>query len=157
MHRLRRARSPTVIVARLISLAISASSVSSSIPDSSILPQAIPRHQQPQIDTLFIHPQTFIFINKMRASTFLAAALALVPAALAVDQSKSAIIWFEDPATPDYVVAQAKEKIIKAGGEITHEYTIIKYVQPLGPVCQTAHELTFSSQGLLGERARHRA
>lgn len=56
------------------------------------------------------------------------AALAILPGALAVDQKKSAIIWFEDEATPDSVVADVKKSLIDAGGKITHVYSIIKYV-----------------------------
>lgn len=64
----------------------------------------------------------------MRLFAHLVAALAVLPGTLAVDQKKSAIIWFDDPATPDSVINQAKESIIKAGGKITHVYTIIKFV-----------------------------
>lgn len=64
----------------------------------------------------------------MRPLTFLAAALAVLPGATAVDQKKSAIVWFEDESTPDSVVNEAKKAIIKAGGKITHSYSIIKYV-----------------------------
>lgn len=64
----------------------------------------------------------------MRAAAVFTAALALVPTAFAVDQSKSAIIWFEDDSTPDWIVNEAKDNIIKAGGKITHTYTIIKFV-----------------------------
>lgn len=62
----------------------------------------------------------------MRVFAVLTAALAIVPAALAVDQTKSAIIWFEDDSTPDWVIKEAKDNIIKAGGKITHTYSIIK-------------------------------
>ena len=62
----------------------------------------------------------------MRPYALLATALALVPGVLGVDQSKSAIVWFDDPSTPDSVINEAKDSILKAGGKITHEYTIIK-------------------------------
>jgi ABC-type methionine transport system ATPase subunit len=62
----------------------------------------------------------------MRPATLFATALALVPAVLAVDVSKSAIVWFDDPKTSDSIIQQAKDTILKAGGKITHEYTIIK-------------------------------
>lgn len=65
----------------------------------------------------------------MRPFALLTAALAVVPSVLAVDLTKSAIVWFEDPSTPDSVLKQAKDSIIKAGGKITHEYKIIKYVE----------------------------
>lgn len=64
----------------------------------------------------------------MRLIPHLVTALALLPAALAVDQKKSAIVWFDDASTPDSIVEQAKDSIIKAGGKITHVYSIIRYV-----------------------------
>lgn len=64
----------------------------------------------------------------MRPFAFLTAALAVAHGALAVDMTKSAIVWFEDASTPDSIIKQAKDNIIKAGGKITHEYKIIKCV-----------------------------
>lgn len=64
----------------------------------------------------------------MKPLALLATALAVLPGALAVDQKKSAIIWFENEHTPDSVVNEAKTAIIKAGGKITHVYSIIKSV-----------------------------
>lgn len=64
----------------------------------------------------------------MKYSLFFVAALSLFQLGSAVDQKKSAIIWFDDAATPDSVVNQVKDDIIKAGGKITHVYTIIRYV-----------------------------
>lgn len=64
----------------------------------------------------------------MRFLPFIAAALAVVPGALAVDQKKSAIVWFDDLSTPDSVVDEVKKCLTDAGGKITHMYTIIKYV-----------------------------
>lgn len=58
------------------------------------------------------------------------AALALLPGAFAVDRKLSVIISFEDPNTPDSVVAEARQKIIDGGGQITHDYQIIKSVSP---------------------------
>ncbi|KAI9149148.1 hypothetical protein HJFPF1_11196 [Paramyrothecium foliicola] len=69
----------------------------------------------------------------MRPFTLLATALALVPRVLGVDQTKSAIVWFDDPATSDSIINQAKDTIRKAGGKITHEYTIIKGFAVLAP------------------------
>lgn len=65
----------------------------------------------------------------MRPISFIAAALAIVPGAFAVDQTKSAIVWFEDANTPDSIIQKAKDDIISAGGKITHTYSIIKYVE----------------------------
>ena len=62
----------------------------------------------------------------MRAFGLLAASLAIVPGVLA----KSAIVFFEDKNTPDSVIQKAKDDIIADGGEITHEYTIIKCATP---------------------------
>lgn len=64
----------------------------------------------------------------MRFTALLAAALAVVPAVMAVGETKSAIVWFEDPSTPDSVIEQAMKDMIKDGGKITHQYKIIKYV-----------------------------
>ncbi|KAM5345598.1 hypothetical protein ACJ41O_011459 [Fusarium nematophilum] len=69
----------------------------------------------------------------MRLLPFVAAALAVVPGALAVDQKKSAIVWFEDESTPDSIVNEAKQALIKAGGKITHTYTIIKGFSVIAP------------------------
>jgi hypothetical protein len=69
----------------------------------------------------------------MKLSAFLATALAVFPGAFAVDSSKSAIIWFEDDATPDWVLNEAKDNIIKAGGKITHSYSIIKGFAVVAP------------------------
>lgn len=59
---------------------------------------------------------------------WLIAALGLSQLGSAVDQKKSAIIWFDNPATPASFMDQVKDSILKAGGKITHTYTIIKYV-----------------------------
>ncbi|PNP56900.1 hypothetical protein THARTR1_03047 [Trichoderma harzianum] len=64
----------------------------------------------------------------MKYSLFFVAALSLFQLGSAVDQKKSAIIWFDDASTPDSFVNQVKDNILKAGGKITHVYTIIKYV-----------------------------
>lgn len=75
----------------------------------------------------------------MRPFGFIVTALAVVPGVLGVDQTKSAIIWFEDKNTPDSVINQAKNDIIKAGGKITHVYTIIKYATYQEP-CAGIHK-----------------
>ncbi|KAI8718563.1 hypothetical protein NCS52_00635500 [Fusarium sp. LHS14.1] len=69
----------------------------------------------------------------MRFLPFIAAALAVVPGALAVDQKKSAIVWFNDESTPDSIVNEVKDSLIKAGGKITHIYTIIKGFSVIAP------------------------
>lgn len=56
----------------------------------------------------------------------LAIALAALPGSWAVDQKKSAIVYFEDPNTPDSVIDKAKDTIEQAGGKITHAYSLIK-------------------------------
>ncbi|KAF4464811.1 hypothetical protein FALBO_8356 [Fusarium albosuccineum] len=80
----------------------------------------------------------------MRLLPFIATALAVVPSALAVDQKKSAIVWFEDDSTPDSVVNEAKNALIEAGGKITHVYSIIKGFSVIAPekaleLVQTSH------------------
>ncbi|KAM0191222.1 hypothetical protein ACHAPA_007554 [Fusarium lateritium] len=69
----------------------------------------------------------------MRLLPFVAAALAVVPGAFAVEQKKSAIVWFEDEATPDRIVDECKNALIKAGGKITHVYSIIKGFSVIAP------------------------
>lgn len=64
----------------------------------------------------------------MRFFPQIVAALALLPGAFAVDRKVSVIVSFDDPNTPDSVVAEARQKIIDNGGQITHDYQIIKYV-----------------------------
>ena len=64
----------------------------------------------------------------MRCSLWFVSALSLFQLASAVDQKKSAIIWFDDASTPDAIVNQVKDNIIKAGGKVTHVYTIIRYI-----------------------------
>jgi hypothetical protein len=65
----------------------------------------------------------------MRFFGLVVAALALVPSVLAVDESKSVIVWYDDHVA-DAIVEQAKEAIIAAGGQITHVYSLIKCVVP---------------------------
>lgn len=65
----------------------------------------------------------------MKPFTILAATLAILPGALAVDQKKSVIVWFEDESTPDSAINDAKQSILDAGGKITHIYTLIKYAR----------------------------
>ncbi|KAK3191801.1 hypothetical protein K4F52_002227 [Lecanicillium sp. MT-2017a] len=69
----------------------------------------------------------------MKVFPQLVAFLAVLPGALAVDQKKSAIIYFEDPNTPDSIVEQARQKVIDAGGKITHVYNIIKGFSAIAP------------------------
>ncbi|KAK4062692.1 uncharacterized protein Triagg1_9810 [Trichoderma aggressivum f. europaeum] len=69
----------------------------------------------------------------MKYSLFFVAALSLFQLGSAVDQKKSAIIWFDDASTPDSVVNQVKDNILKAGGKITHVYTIIRGFAVIAP------------------------
>jgi len=61
----------------------------------------------------------------MKLIVYLAAALTIISGSLAVDVQKQVIISYRGD-TPDWVIAEAKEAIIKAGGVITHEYNLIK-------------------------------
>lgn len=63
----------------------------------------------------------------MRLFSFFLAALTLFSSALAVDIQKSVIVSYPE-GTPDSVLDQAKDAIRQAGGQITHEYTLIRYV-----------------------------
>ncbi|KAF5230710.1 hypothetical protein FAUST_9661 [Fusarium austroamericanum] len=81
----------------------------------------------------------------MRFFPFVAAALAVVPGVVAVDQKKSAIVWFEDESTPDSIVEECKDALKKAGGKITHVYSIIKGFSVIAPekaleIVQINHE-----------------
>jgi hypothetical protein len=59
---------------------------------------------------------------------FLLAAVFLVSAvSAAAQQQKSVIVTFPSN-TPSYILDQAKEAVLSAGGMITHEYQLIKYV-----------------------------
>lgn len=64
----------------------------------------------------------------MKPSTFLVAALSLVPGALAVDKMKNVIVWAQDDSITDSMLDKAKNAIIEAGGKVTHVYTLIRYV-----------------------------
>ncbi|KAG5953976.1 hypothetical protein E4U53_005969 [Claviceps sorghi] len=57
----------------------------------------------------------------------------VISSALAVDQKKSAILYFDDPNTPDSVVDKAKDFIIDAGGKITHIYFLIRGFSVVAP------------------------
>ncbi|KAM3512771.1 hypothetical protein MY11210_003556 [Beauveria gryllotalpidicola] len=61
------------------------------------------------------------------------AALALLSGALAVDRQVSVVVSFDDPKTPDSVVAAARQKIMDEGGQITHDYQIIKGFSAIAP------------------------
>ena len=63
----------------------------------------------------------------MKFFGFVLGALALVSGAIAVDVQKSVIITYKEN-TPDSVIRDAKKAIVDAGGVITHEYTLMKYV-----------------------------
>ena len=65
----------------------------------------------------------------MRPFGFVVASLALLPGALAVDDFKSVLVWWENPV-PATTINQAKNAIVAAGGQITHVYDLITYVAP---------------------------
>ncbi|EJP69274.1 uncharacterized protein CRV24_000569 [Beauveria bassiana] len=75
----------------------------------------------------------------------IAAALALLPGALAVDRKVSVIVSFDDRDTPDSVVAAARQKIIDGGGQITHDYQIIKGFSAIAPEKSLEMVQTFGS------------
>ena len=60
----------------------------------------------------------------MKPITYLVAALAT--GAAAVDVQKQIIISYPDMSTPDWVLNEAKNAILEAGGAIIHEYNLIK-------------------------------
>lgn len=62
----------------------------------------------------------------MKPLAFLAATLAVLPGVMAVDVTKSVIVWFEKDNTPSSIINQAKKAITDAGGKITHVYDLIQ-------------------------------
>jgi hypothetical protein len=52
--------------------------------------------------------------------------LSFITIVLAATMPQKAVIVSYPDSTPDSIVDQAKEAIIKAGGIITHEYKLIK-------------------------------
>jgi hypothetical protein len=88
--------------------------------------------------------QTALSLFTMRPFGFLVAALALLPGALAVDESKSVIVWYEDHVG-DAVIEQAKQAIVAAGGQITHVYSLIKGFSAIAPVMALETIQTFST------------
>ncbi|KAK0381742.1 hypothetical protein CLIM01_00863 [Colletotrichum limetticola] len=70
----------------------------------------------------------------MRPSTFLVAALAVVPGALAVDQMKSVIVWAKTDSVGDDIIQRAKQSIIDAGGQITHTYSMLTAIRGFAAV-----------------------
>ncbi|EEY17893.1 conserved hypothetical protein [Verticillium alfalfae VaMs.102] len=70
----------------------------------------------------------------MKPSSFLVAALAIVPGAMAVDQMKNIIVWAQDDTTTDAMIEKAKSAIIDAGGKVTHIYsTLIRGFDAIAP------------------------
>ena len=63
----------------------------------------------------------------MRPASIFAAVVALAVGAAAVDVRKQVIVTYESN-TPDWVLNEAKDAIRAAGGVITHEYNLIKWV-----------------------------
>lgn len=63
----------------------------------------------------------------MKLSATCVAVLAALQGSLAVDVQKSVIVTY-DSGAPDSIVAQAMDAIRAAGGVITHEYKLIRYV-----------------------------
>lgn len=61
----------------------------------------------------------------MKFFSTLVTALAVIPSVLAVDEIKSAIISWDDNA-PQSAIDTVKDAILRAGGLITHEYSIIR-------------------------------
>ncbi|UQC74106.1 uncharacterized protein CLUP02_00753 [Colletotrichum lupini] len=95
-------------------------------PESQTLDTDPPQH--PRLQRTSFHPfsTTSSLSATMRPSTFLVAALAVVPGALAVDQMKSVIVWAKTDSVGDDIIQRAKQSIIDAGGQITHTYSLIR-------------------------------
>lgn len=76
----------------------------------------------------------------MRLFSFLIATFTLLSGVIAVDIQKSVLVTYP-PETPNSVVNQAKKAIVDAGGMITHEYTLIKYVSANATIKQPSYRL----------------
>lgn len=64
----------------------------------------------------------------MRLFCHLVAVLLLIASGTVADgEFRSAIISFDDPATPISALSMVEDLITKAGGNITHVYSIIRY------------------------------
>ncbi len=61
----------------------------------------------------------------MKPTSVFAAVLSLAMGAAAVDFKKHVVVTYQSN-TPDWVINEAKDTIVKAGGVITHEYNLIK-------------------------------
>ncbi|KAJ3498591.1 hypothetical protein NLG97_g1009 [Lecanicillium saksenae] len=90
--------------------------------------------------------QSDAYLINMKFFPQIVAALALLPGALAVDRKVSVIVSFDDPNTPDSVVAEARKKIIEGGGQITHDYQIIKGFSAIAPEKSLEMVQTFGSE-----------
>lgn len=66
-----------------------------------------------------------------RLLTLLLAAIFLIAVVNAATQPQKSVIVSFPSDTPSEILEKAKEAVLKAGGFITHEYQIIKYVQSL--------------------------
>jgi hypothetical protein len=53
--------------------------------------------------------------------------LSIIALALAVKVPPKSVVFTYPSTTPDHILDEAKQAIIKAGGMITHEYLIFKY------------------------------
>ena len=89
----------------------------------------------------------------MKVLPQLAAFLAVLPGAVAVDQKKSAIIYFDNPDTPDSIVDQARQRVTDAGGKITHVYNIIKYDIRSGKTARRANVVHRGFSAIAPEKA----
>jgi hypothetical protein len=60
--------------------------------------------------------------------SILLAILSVLALALAIKVAPKSVVFTYPSTTPDHILDEAKQAIIKAGGMITHEYHIFKYV-----------------------------
>ena len=61
-------------------------------------------------------------------SSLLLSVLSVAAVALAIKVPHKSVVFTYPPSTPDRILDAAKQTIIEAGGMITHEYHIFKYV-----------------------------
>jgi hypothetical protein len=66
-------------------------------------------------------------------SSLLLSILSVAAVALASQIPHKSVVFTYPPSTPDRILDAAKQTIIEAGGMITHEYHIFKYVRAVLP------------------------
>ncbi|ROT40313.1 hypothetical protein SODALDRAFT_356283 [Sodiomyces alkalinus F11] len=107
--------------------------ISLDLPIDTFVSRHTPTQPLPFLQTKVPSHSTHHITVAMKPSTFLVAALSLVPGALAVDKMKNVIVWAQDESITDSMLEKAKNAIIEAGGKVTHVYTLIRGFDAVAP------------------------